>query len=248
MTEGAEFFDRERALEIYRAGRHRPDGPNQTLEKPVISELIGSVKGKHILDLGCGDAAFGAELLAAGCQSYQGLDASQQLVQEARRNLHAGSANIIHAKIEDWDYPVERYDLIISRLALHYVLDLDNTFEQVYKSLKPAGQFVFSIVHPVITSSDKSRAGGGIRYDWIVDDYFSSGPRKVYFMGEYVRQYHRTIESLFRSLLNAHFEIEQLREASPQLEHFEDEKLFERRQRIPLFLIFSARKRAQAAR
>jgi len=179
MHEGAEFFDDDKIFEAYRSGRYRSDGPNESLEKPVFLELLGDVRGKQILDLGCGDGRFGLELLAAGCQSYLGLEASQQMVQLAQQNLQARSGQVVHAKIEDWHYPDERFDLVISRLALHYVANLEETFNNVNNTLRGNGQFLFSIVHPVITSCDKSRERGSIRQDWIVDDYFTPGSRKV---------------------------------------------------------------------
>ena len=116
-------------------------------------------------------------------------------------------------------------------------------FNKVNSALKPEGRFVFSIVHPVITSCDRSRENRGIRQDWIVDDYFATGSRQVYFMGEYVEQYHRTIEEIFKAFQNANFFIEQLRESCPKLEHFADVELYERRRRIPLFLFFSGSKK-----
>jgi SAM-dependent methyltransferase len=243
MHQGDQFFDDDNMFEYYRARRHRADGPNETLEKPVFLELLGDVSGREILDLGCGDGVFGQELLTAGCQSYLGLEASRQMVQLARQNLQETSGQIVHIKIEDWDYPPARFDLVISRLALHYVADLDETFHKVNHTLRRNGRFVFSIVHPVITSCDRSREEGGMRQEWIVDDYFTMGPRKVYFMGEFVEQYHRPIEEIYKSLQDANFQIEQLRESCPRMENFTDVNLYERRKRIPLFLFLSGRKR-----
>jgi hypothetical protein len=94
----------------------------------------------------------------------------------------------------------------------------------------------------VISSSDKSREGDGLRQDWLVDNYFEMGAREVYLMGTMVRQYHRTIEALYSGLQKAGFRVENLRESQPQPERFEDEALYQRRLRIPLYLFFMARK------
>lgn len=242
MNEGSKFFDEDRKADSYRFRRHLAESPNESIEKPVFLDMLGDVQGKHVLDLGCGDGIFGLELLDAGCQSYLGLDASLHMVQASQKAIQKPLYQVIHAKIEDWTYPVKHFDLVISRLVLHYIADLDDTFNKVYSALKSSGRFIFSIVHPVITSCDRSREHGGLRQDWIVDDYFVTGPRQVYFMGEYVEQYHRTIEDIYKALQDAGFFIEQLRESRPNLEHFTNEALYERRRRIPLFLFFSARK------
>ncbi|MCB0065341.1 MAG: methyltransferase domain-containing protein [Caldilineaceae bacterium] len=239
---GATYFNDDHRLTDYTAYRHRSNSPNETLERPIFVEMVGDVTGLDILDLGCGDGLYGRELLAAGCNSYTGLESAQRMVDVASQNLQGTPAAIIHSKIEDWSFPVERFDLVVSRLALHYVADLAGTFGNVHQTLKPGGRFVFSVVHPVITASDKSRAGGGKREDWIVDNYFVPGPRSVYFMGDQVEQQHRTVEDLFGTLQRAGFVVEQLRESCPRPEEFADEALFERRQRIPLFLFFAGRK------
>ena len=82
-----------------------------------------------------------------------------------------------------------------------------------------------------------------MRQDWIVDDYFSSGRRKVYLKGVFVEQYHHTIEEIFTSLQQAGFHVEHLRESCPRRENFADEQLYERRKRIPLFLFLSGKKK-----
>lgn len=96
------LFDDSQISEIFWAMRHRPDSLNESLEKPVIGELVGDVVGMDILDLGCGDALFGVELLAAGCRSYLGIDAATQMVQMAEENLAGTSGRVEQARIEDW--------------------------------------------------------------------------------------------------------------------------------------------------
>jgi hypothetical protein len=119
---------------------------------------------------------------------------------------------------------------------------LDEAFRNVHKTLKPNGRFVFSMVHPVITSSDKSRENNAVRTSWIVDDYFKQVSRRVRLQNDYVTQYHRTLETILMSLQKSGFIFEGLREGYPKPENFKDKELLERRMRIPLFLILSATK------
>ncbi len=240
---GAGFFDHPEHFNIYRKGRHDPKSPNITLEQPVILELIGDVTGLSVLDLGCGDAVFGVQLLEAGCRRYLGLESSANMAQLGATNLHGLAGEVIHETIEAWAYPSGAFDLAVSRLALHYVEDFGRICRLVFRTLRPGGRFVFSCVHPVITSSDDS--GGGRRKAWTVDRYFETGPRSVQFMGGRVEQFHRTVEDFFSALQRAGFTVDQLRESHPRREHFEDEQLYRRRMRIPLFIFFAARK-AQA--
>ncbi|WP_292870834.1 class I SAM-dependent methyltransferase [Nostoc sp. LPT] len=76
---GPNFYDDEAVFTTYIRHRQRIDRPNDTLEKPMMMDLIRPITGKRILDLGCGDAAVGRELLDRGAASYTGIEGSHKL-------------------------------------------------------------------------------------------------------------------------------------------------------------------------
>jgi SAM-dependent methyltransferase len=243
MTKGPDFYDEEAVFRYYTARRQSTanPSPNDTMEKPVFMELLGDVRGKYVLDLGCGDGAYGVELIHSGA-TYTGIEASTRMIELAQPALEAAGGELHHTTIEAYNYPVEIYDLVISRLALHYVDGIEAIFRNVHQTLKAGGRFIFSVEHPVLTSCNRAATESGIRYDWIVDDYFDTGVREVTWMGSHVTKYHRTIEDFYLGLQRAGFEIETLREARPDAVMFTDPQLYARRKRIPLFLIMAARK------
>ncbi|MDZ7958932.1 MAG: class I SAM-dependent methyltransferase [Aulosira sp. DedQUE10] len=207
-----------------------------------MMDLIQPINGKRILDLGCGNAAIGRELLDRGAASYTGIEGSHKMATVATKTLTDTAGQIIEQTIENWTYPHAAFDLVIARLSLHYVADLASICTQIFQTLTPGGLFVFSVEHPVITSCDKGWTSGTFRQDWVVDNYFTTGLRVTHWLGGTVQKYHRTIEDYFHLLNEAGFMIEDLREARPQREHFQDVQTYERRKRIPLFLILAARK------
>jgi SAM-dependent methyltransferase len=239
---GSSFYDDELVFATYMRHRQRLDTPNETLEKPVILELVIPITNKRILDLGCGDAAIGKEFLHQGAASYMGVEGSYKMVETAIQTLTGTSGKVIRQTIEDWIYPPTAFDLVLARLALHYVADLSPVFANVFQTLVAGGQFVFSVEHPVITSCNCGWIDGTPRQDWIVDDYFLTGIRVTNWLGGTVQKYHRTIEDYFYLLQTTGFQIEELREAQPKRDHFYDTQTYERRKRIPLFLILSTRK------
>jgi cyclopropane fatty-acyl-phospholipid synthase-like methyltransferase len=239
-SDGPAFYDDDAIFQTYMAEASRVDNPKDTLEKPIILELASSLTEKRILDLGCGDAAFGRHALSHGCQSYLGIDGSQNMIEAAEQDLAGTTAKVIQSTLESWDYPAEAFDLVVSRLVLHYLKDVDAIFEKVCHTLIAGGRFVFSVEHPVVTSCDRAWQGNGPRQDWIVDNYFNTGRRVTTWLGGQVVKYHRTVENYFVGLQRAGFVVESLREAEPQSERFEQDDTFQRRQRIPLFLIMAA--------
>lgn len=239
---GPDFYDQAAVFTHYQAKRSRSENPNETLEKPVFDDLAGDLHNLRILDLGCGDARYGKEALQQGCRRYLGIEASQNMFRTAQATLAGTNGTVIQATIEDWAYPPQQFDLVTSRLALHYVEDVSSVFRNVYQALVAGGRFIFSVEHPVITSCERGRQVGHKRQDWIVDDYFDSGRRVVPWMGDEVVKYHRTVEDYFVALGSANFTVEALRESRPRRALFADEETYRRRMRIPLMLFFLARR------
>lgn len=245
---GAFFYDNPEVFSIYQERRGQPTSANDTLERPLILELLPDIDGNDILDLGCGDAALAMQFLQAGAHSYLGIDGSSNMVKlaEAQNSKHPFSDTqfkIAHNFIESFAYPEQSYDLVLSRLAFHYVEAIEPIFAKVYESLKPQGWFLFSVEHPIITSHQLSMKQGANRKDWVVDRYFETGKRNVHWMGNDVLKYHRTLENYYQALKKSGFHIEDLRESCPDPKVIKDRKLFEKRSRVPLFLILKAQKR-----
>lgn len=238
---GSSVYDKKEFYDHYMVRRHRNESPNKRIENPALFDLLGDIGGLSILDLGCGDASLGEELLIRNCSSYLGIDGSKNMCEKAAGKLEGSRGRVQHCSLEEYEYPPNTFDRVVSQLVLHYIEEIEQVMEKVYHTLKPGGEFVFSVQHPVLTASVESMRGGK-RSNWIVDDYFSSGKRIEPWIGEEVVKYHRTIEDYFLLLQRAGFEIQTLREGTPQRENFETEEEYERRKRIPLFLLFSCKK------
>ena len=238
---GPDFYDDDARFAAYWRTRDRPDNPNDTLEQPILRELIGELADRRILDLGCGAATFGRYALAQGARSYLGVDASEKMAAAAQATLAGTRGRIEHAAIEQWTYPEAAFDLVVSSLALHYVADLAAVLAGAHQTLIANGRIVFSVEHPVITSSARGWQGGP-RQDWIVDDYFVAGPRATAWLGGQVIREHRTIEEYVAALQAAGFVLDRIRESRPERERFADEEEYVRRLRIPLFLFLAGHK------
>lgn len=239
---GPDVYDDITFFKNYMKRRNRLDSPNNIIEKPIMLELIGDVEDKKILDLGCGDGKFGVELLDNGCSSYEGIEGSEFMVKEAAKHLTNPKGKIYSSTMESWSFPKKKYDVVISRLALHYIEDLHDIVQKAYHSLKDSGKFIFSVQHPVLTSSIRDSELSSKKSNWIVDDYFYGGERIEKWIDKKVIKYHRTVEAYFQILKQAGFSITDLREGTPSLEEFEHIDEYTRRMRIPLFLLLSSRK------
>ncbi|WP_026695090.1 class I SAM-dependent methyltransferase [Peribacillus kribbensis] len=240
---GSSVYDKDEFFEHYMNRRHREESPNESIETPSLFELLGCVEGKDLLDLGCGDASIGKMLLTSkGARSYTGVDGSKNMCKKAEQNLAGLNGKTVEAAMESYDFTRDTFDIILSQLAIHYIEDFSALAANIHKALKPHGTFVFSVQHPLITSSFESLQASGRRSSWLVDNYYFSGQRIEPWIGEQVVKYHRTIEEYFITLQKAGFTIHSLREATPRRENFSSQEEYERRMRIPLFLLFGCNK------
>jgi cyclopropane fatty-acyl-phospholipid synthase-like methyltransferase len=203
---------------------------------------LGSVRGLRVLDLGCGDAGTGVTVLAAGCATYHGVDGSRLMIEAATAHLDGTPATVSLGDLEDFEACAEPFDLIVSRMALHYLEDIGALFGHSYRSLTAGGRIVFTVTHPVVTSNDRRASTNERRQDWLVDNYFIEGPRAQVWLGTDSVWQHRTIETYIRELRGAGFDLTNLRECAPRPESFDDASEFQRRHRIPLILLMSGRR------
>jgi SAM-dependent methyltransferase len=236
---GGAFYDDRELFERYRQHRAWPLNPTVVMERPALSEELGAVSGLRVLDLGCGDAEIGRELLNAGAARYRGIDGSTLMVETARRTLAGTTGEAVVGDVEDLAEPAESFDVVLSRMALHYVADLGPVLRASRACLAPGGRLVFTVVHPVITSSDARASSTEPRQSWVVDDYFDTGARDQQWLGTQTVWHHRTIEDYVSELRDAGFALVNLRECAPRRERFDDEAEFERRRRIPLVLLLA---------
>ena len=200
---------------------------------------LGPVDGLRVLDLGCGDAETGRELLNRGAVRYRGVDGSARMVEAAQRTLEGTAGETVLCDIEDLSEPDGSFDVVLSRMALHYVAGVGRVLRRCRACLAPRGRIVFTVVHPVITSHDARTSPTAQRQNWIVDDYFLTGPRDQQWLGTSTVWHHRTVEDYVSALLTAGFTLTSLRECAPRRERFDNDSEFERRRRIPLMLLLA---------
>ena len=111
--------------------------------------------------------------------------------------------------------------------------------------LKPGGDLVFSVEHPVFTaygSQDWYYDADGRILHFPVDNYYYEGQRDAVFLGEHVVKYHRTLTTYLEILLQNGFTLRHVIEPQPpedmmNLEGMKDEM------RRPMMLLVAARKR-----
>lgn len=183
-----------------------------------LKKMLPGFEGKKVLDLGCG---FGWHCIYAvehGAESVVGIDISEKMIEEAKKRNASPKITYKVMAVEDFDYPAESFDVVISSLTFHYLESFDRTAKDVHKTLKQGGTFVFSVEHPVFTAygtQDWYYDENQNRLHWPVDRYFTEGKRNAIFLGEEITKYHKTLTTYINGLLQNGFAITELIEPEP---------------------------------
>jgi SAM-dependent methyltransferase len=189
----------------YRALREKQSGLNEAIEEPAVLALLPSLSWKRVLDLGSGFGDFCRYAAAQGASQITGVEISAMMLAEARRRTPEPAVAYVHAAMEDFDMGEEQHDLIVSRMALHYVEDYHLIAERIGRGLCPGGSFVLSVEHPICTAlaTGWHRDALGNEDFWPVDNYGMEGLRKQHWLVDGVIKYHRPVATYVNALIDA---------------------------------------------
>jgi SAM-dependent methyltransferase len=121
--------------------------------------------------------------------------------------------------MEDADFPSNRFDLVVSSLAFHYVADYDDLCRRIARWLTPGGILVFSTEHPVYLSRATSEGWlpevPGEPRAWALHRYGDEGLREESWIVDGVRKHHRMVSTLVNGPIAAGLTVERLVEPMP---------------------------------
>ena len=238
-------YDQEDFFEEYAKMPRSKNGLEAAGEWHQLKPLLPPMQRKWVLDLGCGygwHCRFAAE---NGAARVLGIDVSTKMIKEAQKRNAAPQIEYQVCGIEEYEYPENMWDCVVSNLALHYIENIGRVFERVYKTLKPGGVFVFNIEHPVFTAGvgqDWIYHQDGTPQYWPMDNYFMPGERKTHFLGCEVTKQHHTLTQILMGLLQHGFEIEAVEEAEPPREMLETPGMKDELRRPMMLLVKAVKK------
>lgn len=214
-------YDNEKFFEEYAKMSRSKEGLKAAGEWHQLKPLFPSLEGKSVLDLGCGYGWHCKFAEEQGATKILGIDLSKKMIEEAQKRNSGNQIEYRISGLEEYDYPENEWDCVISNLALHYIEDIVEIFQKVYRTLKPGGIFLFNIEHPVFTAGvgqDWIYTDDGKPQYWAIDNYFITGERNTHFLGCDVVKQHHTLTQIIMGLLNNGFELKVVEEAEPPKE------------------------------
>ena len=110
--------------------------------------MLGNVEGRQICDLACGEG-FLSRVLAERQAVVTGIDISENLLAHARRQSIGLPIEYLRDDAQSLAVvPDASFDAVVCNMALMDIPNLEATFRTANRILRPAGMFIFVVLHP----------------------------------------------------------------------------------------------------
>ena len=222
----------EAMAETYAADREDQAPWNSLYERPGIVSMLPDLKGKRVLDVGCGTGPISAWAASRGAEVV-GFDLTAAMVRLAEtRGLDRASF-----RVADLAQPLDfldddSFDVAVGSLVMHYLRDWVTPLRELHRVLRRDGTLLISTHHP---AWDVERSESGLYFDTeLIHDQWTRGGQEFD-----VRFWRRPLTEMFAAFEEAGFKLLELKEPQPASECrelFPEE--WERLSRRPVFVIF----------
>ena len=177
---------------------------NRHYERPAMLDLLGDVRGRRVLDAGCGSGPLSAELRAGGAV-VTGFDSSAVMVDLARERLGEDA----DVQVADLSAPLpfadDTFDDVTVSLVLHYLRDWTAPLAELRRVLRPGGRLVLSVNHPSLYKMLHPESDYFALTEWSEEHDFA-GQRAV------LTYWHRPLHAMTDAFADAGFQLARISE------------------------------------
>lgn len=201
------------------------------LNNPAFFELVGDLRGKAVLDAGCGEGC-NTRLLAKAGARVTAFDLSPRMIKLARAQEEREPLAIRYEVASFSDLALfgdASFDAAVSTMALMDGPDIEGALRELYRVLRPGGDLFFSVTHPCFMTKgygwQRGDAGNMTRllvseyFDreaWVERWRFNAAPEDAPEFA--IPVFPRTLEDYVNALVAAGFVLRELREPRPSEE------------------------------
>jgi len=235
----------------------------EEMNYPATLKIVGTVKGKHVLDLSCGEG-YNARILAKRGAKVIGVDFSKEMIKLARQRERRDKLGIRYYVSDAADlkeFKSDHFDVATCFMALMDIERYADAISQVARVLRKNGRFVFSITHPCFEYGESG--GGETLGEWKYEEEKENTPdrkevhleiRKYFGITEckiswdmqrlvkpfQTTFFHRTLTDYFQALHKSRFVVTRLVEPKPTSKGVSEYPSLRRHTLIPHSIIIEA--------
>lgn len=123
---------------------------NAYYERPATQQLVGDVKGRRVLEVGCGAGPLVEWLVDHGA-IVTAMDVSPAMVRLAQAKMGDRARILVGDLSQPLAFAADAsFDLVVASLVLHYLRDWADPLRELRRVLTADGSLVFSTHHPTM--------------------------------------------------------------------------------------------------
>ena len=213
---------------------------------PYTLEKLGEIKGKYILDLGCGEGGYSRALARKGAV-ITSADCSKVMIDYAEKKATEEGLTIRHIVVNANqlnNIPDNYFDIVLCSMMLMDVEDMDGTLQEIHRILKPKGTVFISILHPCFKGKETKWIKDSGSIEVLVSDYHN--PREwvgeIKGMSAPILYRHRTLSDYVKSFVKNGFRIIDMNEPIPTEEQSRMSSRVAWLEKIPMYLFIELQK------
>lgn len=126
------------------------DAYREYLNNPAFLKFIGNLRGKKVLDAGCGEG-YNTRIFARRGALMVGIDISNKMIAFARKMEKKKPLGIRYERASFTNLSLfadNTFDAIVSTMAIMDSPNYQGAIKEFYRILRPGGELFFSISHP----------------------------------------------------------------------------------------------------
>lgn len=139
LHEVAEGYD------LYASSYEKDHAYLDTFENDVVFKMLGDLKGKKILDVGCGAGRLIKFLKNASVGEISAVDVSEEMIKIMKKKFPDVEA--VKADAQDLPFKDGTFDVVIATFMIVHLETLDKAFDEIYRVLKDGGIFIVTNVN-----------------------------------------------------------------------------------------------------
>ncbi len=227
---------------------------NEYLEVPAMINAVGNIKGKKLLDIGCGAGVHIKKYFKKGAKC-SGIDLSKTMIELAKKTCP--KINFKVGSITKLPYKSNSFDIVTASLCIDYIKDLNIVFKEICRVLKKGGLFYYSNESPISSAREQFEnkkfkiMGIGKFIDKSTGKQIALGQAWNERLAEWemvpgmtMKTYNKTFRTQLLAIVGNKMELVDFIDCKPTLGFKKiDAKAYEVFSKFPIFSIFIAKKK-----
>lgn len=178
------------------------NNPDRKNLSEILYSMVGDIRGKKILDAGCG-VGNDCKMLSENGAKVVGIDISQKMIDLAKERCRDYDVEFYLNDMERTEFPDSEFDIAISAFSILYKENLKGIVREFRRVLKKDGELYIIVPHPIRKMMKYTR------------NYFDTGKHWESFGKMKFFNYYRTAEEYVNTLVSQGFVIKEIREPKP---------------------------------